>query len=125
MDNIYCEEILDHYRCPRLRGCLSEANASFEDDNPLCGDRVRMEVRCDDGKLTDVRFSGQGCAISQATASMLCENAIGCPLAEVTRWDKQKVLELLGIHLTPIRLKCALLPLKVLQAAIWTHIEQS
>ena len=125
MDDLYREEILDHYRSSAHRGRLPDANATFEDDNPLCGDRVRIDVRfADDGSIAEVRFTGEGCAISQATASMLCEHVEGMPISEVTSWDKQQVLELLGISLTPVRLKCALLPLKVLQAALWKFLDR-
>lgn len=125
MDNLYREDILDHYRSPRHRGRLASPDATFEDDNPLCGDRVRMDVRfAEDGNIAEVRFCADGCAISQATASMLCEAVAGKSASEVTGWDKDKVLELLGISLTPVRLKCALLPLKVLQAALWKFLEQ-
>ena len=126
MDDLYREEILDHYRSPRHRGRLPHADTTFEDDNPLCGDRVRMDVRfAADGSIAEVRFCGEGCAISQATASMLCEEVEGKTVQEVTNWDKQKTLELLGISLTPLRLKCALLPLKVLQAALWKHVDRA
>jgi nitrogen fixation NifU-like protein len=125
MDDLYAENILDHYRSSPNRGSLPDADSSFEDDNPLCGDRIRMDVRFNgQGAVAAVRFGGEGCAISQATASMLCEHAVGKPATEVTQWDKQVVLDLLGISLTPLRLKCALLSLKVLQAAIWKHIER-
>jgi nitrogen fixation protein NifU and related proteins len=126
MDDLYREEILDHYRSSRHRGPLPDADTTFEDDNPLCGDRIRMDVRlAKDGSIEEVRFSGEGCAISQATASMLCEEVVGKATGDVTGWDKQKVLDLLGISLTPLRLKCALLPLKVLQAALWKSVERS
>ncbi len=125
MDDLYREEILDHYRSPRHRGRLASPDATFEDDNPLCGDRVRMDVRlAEDGSIAEARFCGEGCAICQATASMLCDDVAGTLPAEVTGWDKHKVLELLGISLTPVRLKCALLPLKVLQAALWRSVNQ-
>jgi len=125
MDELYREEILDHYHSPQHRGHLPDANTAFEDDNPLCGDRVRMEVRfAPDGTVADVRFSGEGCAISQATASMLSDEIVGRPLEEITSWDKEKVLDLLQISLTPLRLKCALLPLKVLQAALWKFVAE-
>jgi nitrogen fixation NifU-like protein len=120
MDEIYGEAILDAYRSARHRGALQNADVSFEDDNPLCGDRVRMEARLGpDDSITEVRFQAKGCAISQAAASMLCEHAAGRPRREVLAWDKKEVLDLIGITLSPIRLKCALLPLKVLQAALW------
>ena len=126
MDNIYTDDILDHYRSKRHRGQLENADATFEDDNPLCGDRVRVDVRFKpDGSIAEARFCGEGCAISQATASMLCETVAGKAGTEVTGWDKHAVLDLLGIPLTPLRLKCALLPLKVLQAAIWRFVENN
>jgi nitrogen fixation NifU-like protein len=126
MDDLYREEILDHYRSPRHRGPLPDPDVTFEDDNPLCGDRVRMDVRFDqDGRIAEARFCGEGCAISQATASMLCDEVSGKTIEQVTGWDKEKVLDLLGISLTPLRLKCALLPLKVLQAALWTKAGKS
>jgi nitrogen fixation NifU-like protein len=126
MDDFYREEILDHYRSPRHRGRLASPDTTFEDDNPLCGDRVRIDVRfAEDGSIAEVRFCGDGCAVTQATASMLCEDVAGKYASEVIGWDKQKVLELLGISLTPLRLKCALLPLKVLQAALWRHLKHA
>lgn len=119
MDDFYREEILDHYRSSAHRGRLEGADASSEGDNPLCGDQVSIDLNfTDDGSIEEVRFTGGGCAISLATASMLCEHATGKNPDEVRRWDRQEVLKLLGISLTPVRLKCALLPLKVLQAAI-------
>lgn len=125
MDDFYREEILDHYQSSPHRGQLEKAEASFEDDNPFCGDRVRMDVHVDDGQsIGAVRFDGHGCVISQATASMLCEHAVGKSLDEVCQWDKDEVLDLLGISLTPVRLKCALLSLKVLQAAIRQYRDQ-
>lgn len=125
MDDLYREEILDHYHSSRHRGRMEEPSATFEGDNPLCGDRVRIDVRLDeDGSIGEVRFCGEGCAISQATASMLCEDAAGHSIADVTGWDRQHVLDLLGISLTPMRLKCALLPLKVLQAALWQFLDR-
>jgi nitrogen fixation NifU-like protein len=125
MDDMYREEILDHYHSAAHRGRLPHADTTFEDDNPLCGDRVRMDVRlAEDGTIAEVRFCGEGCAISQATASMLCEEANGKSPSVVTGWEKEKVLELLRISLTPLRLKCALLPLKVLQGALWKHLER-
>ena len=126
MDDIYREAILDHYRSRRHRGALPNADVSFEDDNPLCGDRIRMDVRLEvEDSVGEVRFRGEGCAISQAAASMLCEHAAGRRIGEVLTWDKEQVLDLLGIPLTPMRLKCALLPLKVLQAALWKRMPRA
>jgi len=120
MDDMYREVILDHYKNPRNRGTLDPHDFSFEDDNPLCGDRIRIDVRVgSDNKVTDVKFSGQGCAISQASASMLTEHIMGKSLDEVKQLSKDDILEMLGIELGPVRLKCALLSLKVLKAGVY------
>lgn len=117
---MYREVILDHYKNPRNHGTLDPADFSFEDDNPLCGDRIRMDVRVgEDNKVKEVAFSGHGCAISQASASMLTEHIIGKSLDEVKQLSKDDILELLGIELGPVRLKCALLSLKVLKAGVY------
>jgi nitrogen fixation NifU-like protein len=119
MDSLYRDYILDHYRNPRNYGTLENPDLSYEDDNPLCGDRVRMDFKIRDGRIEQVRFSGQGCAISQASASMLTEMVEGKTLDEVKQIDKEDVLENLGIPISPARLKCALLALKVLKAGIY------
>ena len=120
MDDMYREVILDHYKNPRNHGTLDPHDYSFEDDNPLCGDRIRIDVRVgDDNKVKEVAFSGQGCAISQASASMLTEHIIGKSLDEVKLLSKDDILEMLGIELGPVRLKCALLSLKVLKAGVY------
>ena len=119
MDELYRENILDHYRHPRNRGTLEHPDITFEDANPLCGDKLRMDFRIQDGKIAEVRFSGQGCSISQASASMLCERVAGQPLEDVKKISKDDVLEMLGIELGPVRLKCALLALKTLKAGIY------
>ena len=117
---MYREVILDHYKNPRNKGTLDPADFSFEDDNPLCGDRIRIDVMVgEDNKVKEVAFSGQGCAISQASASMLTEHIIGKSLDEVKQLSKDDILELLGIELGPVRLKCALLSLKVLKAGVY------
>jgi nitrogen fixation protein NifU and related proteins len=102
MDDLYKDYILDHYRNPRNFGSLEAPTAVAEDLNPLCGDRIRFELLVEDGVVTDVRFSGRGCAISQASASMLSEEA---------------VLENVGIGISPARMKCATLGLKVVKSA--------
>jgi nitrogen fixation protein NifU and related proteins len=120
MEDMYREIILDHYKNPRHYGKLEPADISFEDDNPLCGDRVRIDIRLDaDRRVKEFAFSGKGCAISQASASMLGEEAIGKTLDELKQLDKEQVLEMLGIELGPTRVKCALLALKVLKAGIY------
>ncbi len=119
MDELFRENILEHYKHPRCHGTLDDATVTFEDANPLCGDRIRMDFRIEDGVLEEVRFSGQGCSISQAAASMLCEQVQGKPLEEIKKLGREDVLEMLGIELGPVRLKCALLALKTLKAGIW------
>ena len=118
-DDIYRENILDHYRNPRNRGTLDAPDVSYEDANPLCGDRIRMDFRLRDGRIEQVRFTGHGCAISQAAASMLCEHVEGRPLDEVKGITRDDVLEMLGIELGPVRLKCGLLALKTLKAGVY------
>jgi nitrogen fixation protein NifU and related proteins len=117
MDDFYRDFILDHYRNPRNFGHLTEPDASAEDLNPLCGDQIRMEFDVDDGVVRDVRFSGKGCAISQASASMLTETIKGMRLEEIAKLSKDVVLENVGIGISPTRLKCATLGLRVAKSA--------
>ncbi|MGA8576631.1 MAG: SUF system NifU family Fe-S cluster assembly protein [Candidatus Cybelea sp.] len=117
MDDFYRDYILDHYRHPRNFGRLERADAEAEDINPLCGDQIRMELKVDDGLVSDVRFSGKGCAISQASASMLTERIKGMKLADVAKLSKDAVLEDVGIGISPTRMKCAMLGLRVLKSA--------
>ena len=117
MDDFYKEYILDHYRNPRNFGHLDHPAASAEDLNPLCGDKIRMEFVVDDGSVRDVRFSGKGCAISQASASMLTETIKGKRLEEVAKLSKDVVLENVGIGISPTRMKCAMLGLNVAKSA--------
>jgi nitrogen fixation NifU-like protein len=118
MDDFYKEYILDHYRNPRNFGHLEHPTAKAEDLNPLCGDTITMELDVDDtGKVSDVKFSGRGCAISQASASMLTESIKGLSLEEVAKLSPDAVLENVGIGISPTRMKCALLGLKVLKSA--------
>ena len=119
MNDLFRENILEHHRHPRCHGTLEHPDVTFEDANPLCGDRIRMDFRIADGRLAEVRFSGQGCSISQAAASMLCEHVQGRPLEEIKKLDRSDVLDMLGIELGPVRLKCALLALKTLKSAVW------
>jgi nitrogen fixation NifU-like protein len=118
MDDFYKEYILDHYRNPRNFGHLEHPTASAEDLNPLCGDKIHMELSVGgDGKIDDVRFEGKGCAISQASASMLTETLKGKTLEEVARLSQDVVLENVGIGISPTRMKCAMLGLKVAKSA--------
>ena len=118
-DEIYRENILDHYRHPRHRGTLEHPDITYEDANPLCGDHIRMDLNVKDGRVAQVAFSGHGCSISQAAASMLAERIEGQPLDEVKKISRDDVLEMLGIELGPVRLKCALLALKTLKAGVY------
>src|SRR5437867_8550925 len=105
-EDLYRENILDHYRNPRNQGTLESPDITYEDANPLCGDLIRMDFKLKDGTIEQVCFSGHGCAISQASASMLCELVEGMPLEEAKKIGREDVLEMLGIELGPVRLKC-------------------
>jgi nitrogen fixation NifU-like protein len=120
MEDMYRENILDHYQNPRNYGTLKDPDISYEDDNPLCGDVIRIDLVLDEtDRIREVAFSGEGCAISQASASMLTEEIHGKSLEEIKDLGKEDILELLGIELGPVRLKCALLSLKVLKAGAY------
>ena len=119
MDSIYREQILDHYKYPRFKGVLDPSDRSFTADNPLCGDRIRIDMRLDGERVVEASFSGDGCAISQASASMLMELVQGKSLSEVRQISRGDVLEMLGIDLSAARLKCALLSLKVLKVGAY------
>ena len=117
MEDFYREYILDHYRNPRNFGRLDHPDIAAEDLNPLCGDRIRFELKIKDGCIEDVRFSGKGCAISQASASMLSETLRGQTLEDAARISQESVIENVGIDISPSRMKCATLGLKVLKNA--------
>ena len=118
MDDFYRDYILDHYRNPRNFGHLEQPDVEADDLNPLCGDTIHMELKLDgDRRVKDVRFSGKGCAISQASASMLTETIKGMPLEDVAKLSKEAVLENVGIGISPTRMKCAMLGLRVLKSA--------
>ena len=119
LDDFYRQNILDHYENPRNWGTLEKPDVSAEDANPLCGDRIRMDLMVKDGRVEAVRFSGHGCSISRAAASMLSEAIQGKTLEEVKALGRDDVLEMLGIELGPVRLKCALLALKTLKLGVW------
>ena len=118
MDDLYRENILEHYKQPRNFGELEQPDLEFEDNNPLCGDELKVQLHVgDDGRITDVRFSGHGCAISQASASMASEELVGMPVDDLIRLDRDFVLDLLGIEISATRMKCAMLGLKVIKSA--------
>jgi nitrogen fixation NifU-like protein len=119
MDDFYREFIIDHYRNPRNHGQIADADISHEEKNPVCGDQIRIDLKLEGDTVVDIKFSGHGCAISQASTSMLTEMVKGKSLAEVRQISKDDVLETLGIPLGPVRVKCALLGLKVLKTGAY------
>jgi nitrogen fixation protein NifU and related proteins len=118
-EQFYREYILDHYKNPRNFGRLESPTLSHEEDNPLCGDVVGIDLQLKDGNIEEVRFHGRGCAISQASASLLTERLKGISLDEARKISKEDVFEDLGIDISPARIKCALLSLKVLKVGAW------
>jgi len=126
MDDLYREVIIERYKNPAYRGELDPHDISFEDENPLCGDHIRIDLRVDSGGIvTEAAFSGHGCAISQASADLLLEYVIGKSVDEIKKMNKDELLDLLGIELGPVRLKCALLPLKIIKAGVYGLGESS
>jgi len=120
MDDLYRDEIVDRYKNPRFSGVLDPNDYSYHDDNPVCGDHIRIDLRVDDKEIvTEALYTGEGCSISQASADMLMEKITGMKLEDVRGLAKQDILDLLGIELGPVRLKCALLSLKVLKGGVY------
>jgi nitrogen fixation NifU-like protein len=120
MDNLYRDFILEHYRIPHNKGFLEPHDLHFADSNPTCGDELSMTIQLDDGgvRIAVVAFDGRGCAISQASASILTDELRGMSLDEVRAYDPKALLEEIGVPIGPARLKCALLSYKVLQGAV-------
>ena len=117
MDALYRDYILDHYKRPRNFGTLEPHDLEAHDHNPLCGDELGVHIRVEDGKVAELRFHGQGCAISQASASIASEELIGMPVEQIGSLDADWVVDLLGISISPTRRKCALLSLKITRGA--------
>ena len=118
MDDLYRDYILEHYRRPHNFGVLDDANAQYEGANPLCGDRITMQLRVTGDQIAAVGFTGRGCAISQASASLLTDEIKGKPVENAASMQASDVLDLLGIEISPARMKCALLSLETLQGAL-------
>jgi nitrogen fixation protein NifU and related proteins len=118
LDSLYREVILDHYKNPHGHGVIDGADAEAEGQNPLCGDEVSIAVAFDGDTIADVKFQGRGCAISQAATSMLMDMVKGRSAEEVASMSRDELLDEVGIPLTPVRLKCALLGLGVLKLAL-------
>ena len=118
MDDLYRDYILEHYRRPHNFGVLDAPSASYEGSNPLCGDRITLMLTVEDGRIADVAFTGRGCAISQASASLVTDEVRGKTLADAAAMTPDDVLDLLGIEISPARLKCALLSLDTVSHAL-------
>ena len=121
---MYADIILDYYRNPRNYGTVKDMDATAKDYNPLCGDEIEISLKIENNRIADIKFSGHGCAISQASASMLTELASGKTLEEIKKLGKDGVLNLLGIEISHVRIKCALLGLKVLKMAAYQYLGQ-
>ena len=122
MDDMYRELILEHYRNPQNYGTLAEPTFEAEGQNPLCGDELHVQVKVgDDDTVDEVRFTGQGCAISQAAMSILSDELVGRKLDDVAAMTREDIVDLVGIELTPVRLKCALLGLVVVKMGMHEH----
>jgi len=120
MEDLYREIIVERSKDPHYKGKLEPHDITFEDENPLCGDQIRIDLRVDSNNIVkEAAFSGHGCAISQASADLLLESIIGKSLDQIKQMTKKDIMDMLGIELGPVRLKCALLPLKVLKAGAY------
>jgi nitrogen fixation NifU-like protein len=117
VDALYRDYILEHYKHPRNFGVLEPHDLEHHDHNPLCGDELGVHIRVEDSKIAELRFHGQGCAISQAAASIASEELVGMTIDEVPELSAEWVIDLLGIDISPTRRKCALLSLKVMRGA--------
>lgn len=121
IDDIYRENVMDHYNDPRNKGKLADADVTHKENNPLCGDEIEMSLKFNNGTISNIMFNGQGCAISQSTASMLTEFVKNKSINEVKQMSTEDIRKLLSIPLSPVRLKCALLSLDTVKNAITIH----
>ena len=126
MSDMYRDLILEHHRYPHNYGTLDPHDVSQEEHNPLCGDRIRLDLRIEDGKIAAVAFSGKGCPVSQAAASMLTDELVGMDVNRARDYGKDDLLELIGLPLdkNPVRLKCALLSLKAMKVGLYRYLGQ-
>ncbi len=124
MEDLYRENLLDHYENPRHHGELEHADITHEESNPLCGDKIRVEIKLseDGATIAEIAFSGDGCIISQASASMLMEEVAGKPITDVQKLERQDMLDMVGAPLTAARVKCAMLGLKVLKTGLYQYL---
>jgi len=118
MDELYREVLLDHYKNPHNKGVILRPNIHKEDSNPLCGDMVEIFIRLNEEKIENITFEGKGCVISQASASMLTDELKGKTLKDVQSMTREDLLDLIGLQLTPARIKCAMLPLTAIKKGI-------
>ncbi len=125
MNDLYQQEILDHAKYPRNSGALSDPTVTREELNPLCGDKLRFDLLIEEDTIKDIKFSGRGCAISQAAASMLTERIKGTSVEDARSVSKDDVLEMLGIPIGYSRLKCALLGLKAMKVAVYNYTDET
>ncbi len=120
--DMYADAILEHYRKPHNYGSLEKRNAEYREHNPLCGDIIEMQVLIENNKIKDVKFTGHGCAISQSASSMLTDEIKGKSLEEIKKMDKEHVLDMLGVDISPARMKCALIGIKALKLAVYKYL---
>lgn len=123
-ENMYADIILDYYKNPRNYGRMQKPDASARDTNPLCGDDIEMHLKIENSRISDIKFSGNGCAISMASTSMLTEMVAGKTLADIKKMTQDDIIKMLGIQLSHVRIKCALLSLKVLKLAVYKYLGQ-